>query len=116
VSLEDYGMASDVVLERVIKRQISSWLKKFVAEHDDAHYWMPAGNLFSSSLPDYMLLYKGSLICIEAKSSVGKQTELQKVVAAKIVAAGGKYIIIRDKAGIDGLSEQVSWQGSTQFN
>jgi hypothetical protein len=107
---------SEVVLERVIKRKITTWIKKVVENNKQATYWMPAGNLFSSSLPDYMLLYRGLLICIEAKSSIGKPTILQSKMAEKLRAAGAIYFVVSNDEELENVKQYVSRAGSSESN
>lgn len=80
--------------ESIVKKRIIKILK----EHG-AYYAMPIGSGFGNAgVPDFLVCLGGEFLGIEAKANGGKTTALQDKNLRQIEEAGGRTLIIDEKA------------------
>lgn len=78
--------------EGKVKQKITALLKRF-----GAWYFMPRGTaLGRSGIPDYICLFHGVFIAIEAKAGKNTPTALQKRELTAIREAGGMALVINE--------------------
>lgn len=101
------------MLENALQRKIQKYLKDNLPE---SVVWKNHGNQYSViGLPDIICVYKGKIICIEAKIQGNKPTKLQEITLQKLKIAGaivGVAYNIQDvkkilkEGGIDNANQQ----------
>lgn len=88
--------------EKVIQKEILAWLK----DHGYLHWRQNSGNIFMpgrmiklgyAGLPDIIVILppSGRVIGLEVKSAVGQLRPAQAEFGAKLIAAGGEYVVVR---------------------
>lgn len=78
--------------ETKVKAKISKILKEF-----GVLYFMPRGTTFGKSgVSDYICLYEGYFISIEAKSGKNKPTSLQEIWLAQVKEHGGISLVVNE--------------------
>lgn len=86
---------------------IKSEIKRYL-ESKGAYWSMVAGGTYSKTGdPDIIACYKGHFVAIEAKTSIGKQRELQMVREKEIKNAGGIYLLARSVDDVRGCLEVI---------
>ena len=71
----------------------------------DAWYFMPVQTGYGvMGIPDFIVCHRGMFIGIEAKFGKNKESAWQVKQGARIMHAGGMYVVINEK-NIDQLSE-----------
>ena len=76
--------------EGKVKARVKKWLKE--SGWKDI-WWTMLSDRYRSGLPDFLLIWGGKVIFIEAKGKSKELTKLQAYVSKKICAAGGDYWI-----------------------
>jgi len=93
------------ISEAMIQRAVMDYLQWFSNSHKlyffrsgAGHIKTEQGHYFKSGrpgCPDLSCIYKGTYYGVELKGPKGRQSALQKQAEDEIVAASGKYFIVR---------------------
>ena len=76
-----------------------------LAQHGAYYFFPVTGGFGKSGVPDIIACYRGQFLSIECKAGKGKTTALQEAEMAKIRAAGGSTLVIRE----DNINELQEW-------
>lgn len=68
--------------------QLTKHVKKWLGQQDDLFFWK-ASERFIAGIPDFVVCVRGIFVGLELKDDTGKLSANQKLIANKIVKAGG---------------------------
>jgi Holliday junction resolvase len=76
--------------------KVKTSIKKLLDTHGVYHFSPYQAGMGRAGIPDIIACFKGQFLAIEAKAGKGKTTALQDRELARIIAAGGRAVVINE--------------------
>lgn len=82
--------------EGKVKQQVKKILDSFAETHRLYYFFPPANGYGRQGIPDVIVCVEGKFLAIECKAGKGTTTALQEKEMAKIRAANGVTLVVRE--------------------
>jgi Holliday junction resolvase len=76
--------------------KVKASIKQLLDTHGVYHFSPYQAGMGRAGIPDIIACFKGQFLAIEAKAGKGKTTALQDRELARIIAAGGRAVVINE--------------------